>query len=120
MSLEIIPLKNNVLKEVRFNEVKIAIVDRLHQLKLLDKKHLLDPDFISYVMNIIEHLVNKKDKINKKDLIFSVLRDIFNATDEEIASIEKIMDFLLSNKAIKKASYYKIFKTCVAEWLKKK
>jgi len=120
MQLEIIPLKNNILQEVRFNEVKDTIVLRLQHLKLLDKKHMLDPEFLIYLMSSIEYLVNKKDKLNKQELIFSILKDVFNAQEEEILAIQKIMDFLLANKAIKKVSYYKLFKTCVSEWLKKK
>jgi hypothetical protein len=120
MSLEIIPLKNNVLREVRFNEVKHVIISRLQELKLLDKRHILDAEFINYVMNVIEHLVQKKDKIDKKELIFCILRDIFCASEDELQTIEKTMEFLLSNKAVKRVSFYKIFKAGVCEWFSKR
>lgn len=120
MSLDLIPIKNNILKEVRFNEVKQVIVARLHELKLIENRFLRDPEWVSYVMNIIEHLVVKKDGIDKKELIFSIAKDVLGATPADLEALEKSMIFLLSNKAIKKVSFWKLFRCGVKEWFSKR
>jgi hypothetical protein len=119
--MDIVPLKNNILQEVRFNEVKQVIIARIHELKLIENRFLKDPEWVSYVMNIIENLVvSKKDKIDKRELIFSIAREVLGASSSDLETLEKTMNFLLSNKAIKKISYYKMFKCGVAEWFSKR
>jgi hypothetical protein len=120
MSLDLIPIKNNILQEVRFNEVKQIIIARIHELKLIENRFLKDPEWVSYVMNIIENIVQKKDKIDKRELIFSVAKEVLGASPSDLDALEKTMNFLLSNKAIKKVSYYKIFKCGVVEWFSKR
>jgi len=120
MSLDLIPIKNNILKEVRFNEVKHIIIARIHELKLIENRFLKDPEWVSYVMNIIEHLVTKRDGIDKKELLFSIAKEVLGASPSDLEALEKSMIFLLSNKAIKKVSYYKMFKTGVCEWFSKR
>ena len=120
MSLDLIPIKNNILKEVRFNEVKHIITARLHELKLIENRFLKDPEWVSYVMNLIEHLVSKKDGISKKEIIFSIAKEILGASPADLEALEKSMIFLLSNKAVKKVSFWKLFKCGVGEWFSKR
>jgi hypothetical protein len=118
MDLDLIPLRNGVLKDVRLNEVVSRIVERLVELKLVDRKYIGDAEFILYMMNMIEHLVAKKDGIDKKTVVLSIFKNHYSATEPELKMVESILEFLHSNKRVKKVSYYKIFKTCLREWFR--
>lgn len=118
MDLDLIPLRNGVLKDVRLNEVVSKIVERLVELKLIDRKYVGDAEFVLYLMNLIEHLVAKKDGINKKEIVLSIFKNHYGASDPELKIIDSMIEFLHSNKQVKKVSYYKLFKTCMREWFK--
>lgn len=66
MSLSIVPLKNNILVDYKRNETKETIINRLKELNLDPGKYKLDIEYLTFVCNCIEFLVNKKDKIDKK------------------------------------------------------
>lgn len=119
--LSVIALKNNLLVDAKYNEVKNLIVTRISQLGLTDIKYKLDPEFTTLVCNLVEHLVVKKDKISKKEIAIDVINSMFNLSDDELSLLSKNIDFLCSqHNLIKKASYYKLFKTGIKEWLFKK
>lgn len=118
--MDLIPLRNNLFHDVRLAEVIEKIYTRLQELKLVDKKYIGDAEFILYLMNMIEHLVSKKDGIDKKELLLSIYKNHYGANTADIMLIEKIIEFLHKNKSVKKVSYYKIFKTSLKEWFVKK
>jgi hypothetical protein len=62
----------------------------------------------------------EKDKIDKKELAFNVMREVFGASEEDCLIIGKNIEYLHTNKIIKKVSYYKLFKATFAEFFKKK
>jgi hypothetical protein len=118
--MDLIPLRNGLFHDVRLNEIITTIVGRLNELKLIDRRYIGDAEFVLYLMNIIEHLVVKKDKIDKKALLKELFRNHYGATETELMIIDKMVDFLHSNKQVKKVSYYKIFKCAIKEYFKKK
>lgn len=118
--LSIIPLKNNLLLDFRHTEIKDKIINRLSELKLLDGKYKLDTEFLSLICNLAEHLVVKKDKLNKKQLVISIYIQLFGLTAEEEEMLNKNIDFLHCNKTIKKVSFYRLFKTSMKEFFLKK
>jgi len=118
--LQIIPLKNNLFTDYRENEIRKKIVERLHELNMVNDKYKLDNEFLTFLVNLIEFLVEKKDKINKKEMVLSIMRDKFSATEEEIDLISRNIDYLANHKAIKKVSYYKLFKVSISEYFRKK
>lgn len=122
MSLTIVPLKNNILLDVKVNDIKASIIKRIQELHLDDVKYKLDAEFLTLVCNLVEHLVIKKDGIPKKSLVMDIFRDLFSIqlTDDNIATIERNIDFIHNNKAIKKVSWYKLYKTGIREWFSKK
>ena len=120
MSLEIVELKNNILVDVKYNEVKKKVIDRIIDLGLNNIKYKLDNELLNLVCNIIEHLVKKKDKISKKDLVMLIYQEIFSISTEEQLIIFNNIEYLFNNGNIKKVSTYKLFKTCFSEWTKKK
>jgi len=121
MDLSLIPLKNNLLVDAKYNTVKQTIIERIVSLGLQDQKYKTDNEFLSLVCNLIENLVSKKDKVSKQDLAIDILNHLFNLSDEEKDIIRKNIDFLCGQLTIiKKVSYYKLFKTGIKEWFFKK
>jgi len=118
--LSVITIKNGLFTDYRFNEVKNAIVKRLTELNMIHLKYKLDNEFLTLLTNLIEYLVAKKDKINKKALALEIMKDFFAATDEDLEIIGKNIEYLHNNKVIKKVSFWKLFKAGFCEWFKKK
>ena len=118
--LSIIPIKNGLFTDFREDQVKKTIQNRLQELNMINPKYKLDNEFLTLLTNMIEYLVDKKDKINKKELALSIMRDYLNATEDDLALISKNIDYLHSNKVIKKVSYWKLFKSGFCEWFFKK
>lgn len=118
--LSVITIKNGLFTDFRWNEVKLAIVKRLTELNMINLKYKLDNEFLTLLTNLIEYLVVKKDKINKKELALEIMKDYFSATDEDLEIIGKNIEYLHNNKVIKKVSFWKLFKTGFTEWFRKK
>jgi hypothetical protein len=118
--LSLITIKNGLFTDFRFNEVKLAIVKRLTELNMIHLKYKLDNEFLTLLTNMIEFLVAKKDKISKKALALEIMKDYFGATDEDLEIIGKNIEYLHNNKVIKKVSFWKLFKSGLCEWFKKK
>lgn len=118
--LSVITIKNGLFTDFRFNEVKLAIVKRLTELNMIHLKYKLDNEFLTLLTNMIEYLVSKKDKIDKKSLALEIMKDFFAATDEDLEIISKNIEYLHNNKVIKKVSFWKLFKAGLCEWFKKK
>lgn len=122
MSLALVPLKHNILLDVKVAEIKSSIITRINDLRLTDIKYKLDAEFLTLVCNLVEFLVHKKDGISKKDLVLEIFRDIFGDgfSDADLSTVSKNIDFIHANKTIKKVSWYKLFKTGLMEWFRKK
>ena len=118
--LSLIPLKNNLFTDFREDTVKRVVLERLRELNMMNGKYKMDTEFLTFLVNLIEYLVQKKDKIDKKKLALDVMRDVFSASPEELELIARNIEYLHVNKGIKKVSYYKLFKTALAEWFRKK
>ena len=71
---------------------------------------------MTYITNMVEHFVLKNDKIDKKQFVLDFMRDNFSTTDEELEIISKAIEYLHSNKHIKKVSFWKLLKAGVKEW----
>jgi hypothetical protein len=118
--LQIIPLKNNLLLDFRQNEVRTKVIARLHELGLTNQQYKMDNELLTLVCNLVEHLVAKKDNISKKDLVINILQEIFQLSDEDKTTLGNNIQFLWSNSMIKKVSFYKLFKTGIKEYFRKK
>jgi hypothetical protein len=119
MSLEIISPKNHILKNWKTEEIKNQIIERIKQFPNYSQ-YKADVEFLLMVCNLVEYLVNKKDKISKKELLLEIYNNVFPLNPDEVKNIEANVDFLWNNKKIKKVSFYKLFKTNIYEWVKRK
>lgn len=117
---EIIPAKNHLFKSLRVNDIKEAVIKRIQSFPNY-AQYKNDVEFLLLVCNMLEHLVNKGEKINKKDVLVEIYKQVFTSlSPDEQKAIEQNVEFLWNNKKIKKVSYYKLFKTAIWEWVKKK
>jgi PBP1b-binding outer membrane lipoprotein LpoB len=119
-NLEIIPVRNHLLKNLKIDDVKRQVIDRVQKFPNY-QQYKADIEFLLLVANMLEHLIVKADKINKKEVLVEIYKQTFTGLKaEEITAIEQNIEFLWNNKKIKKVSYYKLFKTAITEWIKKK
>lgn len=118
--LQVIPLRNNLLVDFKYNDVKAKIIERISELKLNQLQYRLDNEFLTLLCNLVEHLVSKKDKIDKKSLAVAIMTEVFGLTDEEKTAVGNNIEFLCGNKMVKKVSFYKLFKTGLREYFRKK
>jgi hypothetical protein len=87
---------------------------------MINDKYRLDAEFLTYLVNLIEFMVRKKDGIDKKELALNIMRELFGVSEEDCLIIGKNIEYLHANKIIKKVSYYKLFKATWAEYFKKR
>ena len=84
------------------------------------QKYKLDTEFICYICNLVENIVKKKHKINKKELVAELFSKLFNTNEKEKLVLENIIDFLWNHKRIKKLKKISIYSTIIFNWLSKK
>jgi len=66
-------------------------------------------EVLNFACNIIEHLIdnkNKKDKINKKEVLIEAYKIIYGQINEKM--ICDFIDFLYDNGRIKKADFFSV------------
>jgi len=113
--LSIVSITPNLGFEIKKQEIKTKIIERLTELKLLDGKFKNNQDVLLLICNLIEHLVKDK-KINKKELVLDIFTSIYNNPNDR-AIIDANIEFLHSNKAIKKLSKFYLFCVSAYEYL---
>jgi hypothetical protein len=117
---QIVPVRNTLLKDVKVNDVIAQIRKRVEGLPNY-AQYRNDVEFLLLCANMIEALVVKKDKIEKKTLLIEIYKQVFvGITPTEIANIEANIEFLWNNRKIKKQSMYKLFCVGAKEWFKKR
>lgn len=117
--LDVIPVKNHLAKHLKLDDIKKKVKERIISFPKFEQ-YKSDVEFLLLVANILEHLVAKKDKIDKKALLLEIYNEVFSLTPDDVKAIDTNVEFLFNNKKIKKQSYYKLFMTCITEWVKKK
>ena len=118
--LQIIPLKNNLLKDWKVIEVKSKIIARVNELHLNDPKYKTDQQFLILICNLIEYLVVKKDSIDKKELAVDIIVSLFGLSFEEQTILRNNIDIIYLKNEIKKVSTWKLFKCGFSEFFFKK
>lgn len=115
-NLALVPIQNSLAVDVKRIEIKNKIITRIGELGLDIANYRNSTEFMLLILNLIEHLVVKKDKINKKELAIEILDTVFGLTDIDKANVGSNIEFLHQNKNIKKVSMWKLFKCGVSEW----
>jgi len=116
--LEIVSITPSLALDVKVNQIKEKIVKRIDELKLTDAKYKTSNDVLLLVCNLAEHLVRDK-KINKKQLVIELMAGIYSLSSAERGQLDSAIEFLHSNKAIKKLSRFYLFCVGVYEYFTK-
>jgi hypothetical protein len=104
---DIFKLKSNLRSHVKFNKAVQKIVTHIQQIPEVQKLRT-NFDLVKRSMDIIENLgFKKKEKVDKKELLLTAFKIVFKLTTVEIAIISDFIEFVASNKLIKKLSFFK-------------
>jgi hypothetical protein len=90
-------------KELKLIKVLVSEFQKFENKMLLSK----DIESLRYICNLLEDAVKKTDKINKKNVVISVYKQVFGDGNIDQDFIEKGIEFLWENGKIKKLSTLK-------------
>lgn len=119
-NLKLVKLKRSVLghksKHQLVNDV-IEVCNTIHNVDNLKR----DPEFLLFVCNLVENADKQKD-INKKEIVLDVFKTLFAElnNDYDLKQIGDMIEFLYSNKRIKKISKLLSVASSVMGWVAKK
>jgi hypothetical protein len=113
--LSIIAITPNLGIEIKRQEIKKRVIDRLTELNLLDQKFKNNADILLLVCNLVEFMVKDK-KINKKEIVLDIITTVYNNPNER-ALYDSNIEFLHSTKPIKKLSKFYLFCVGLYEYL---
>lgn len=101
VNLDLINPKNNLLKVQNFADVLALLKQKIAE---YPPNHLLKQcnEFLLFVCKIVEEVIIKSHKVNKKEFVVDLYKSLFNLTDIESKSIASSVDFLWSNGLISK------------------
>jgi len=118
---ELVPFKNTLAAHIKQNQIIDDVCKIIAEIPDLNKMRL-DPELTVYVCNIIENLIDKKDKkeISKINLASMILTKACNLEENELDAVIKQIKFLDNNGRIKKASAVKKISKSAWEWFKRK
>ena len=123
MSLDLVPIQTNLARDIKRQEIMRTINERIGALNLNLVHYKTNAEFVLLVLNMVEFLVPKgsgTQKIDKKQLAIEVLTALLNLNSGEVTALGNNIDFLHSNKIIKKPSRFWIFCCGVREYFTKK
>lgn len=115
-SLALVAVQPNLASDIKRQEIIKQIQDRITELNLRLSEYKNNTEFVLLVLNLVEHLVKKKYKIDKKKLAVHILSTMLNLGPQEVSALETNIEFLHSNKMIKKVSKFWAFCCGVSEY----
>jgi hypothetical protein len=111
--------KNSLLKDIKINKVIQFILTELQKIPDI-QKFKNDLELICMAINLVENLIKKKDKIDKKMIIFQVFQKIFSLTSDDQKILSDSIEFLISNDKVKKISKFSKYSKYTIDFVKKK
>jgi hypothetical protein len=117
--VDLISLKNSLVKDQRVADLNIVVKDKIASLPP-NVSYKNNTELILYVCKLVENVVSKKDGLNKKDLVISILKPLLGLNDAEVKLTGEIIEFLHSNGLIQRIKQVKKIKSSIVSWFKKK
>jgi hypothetical protein len=103
---KLFPLSKNMLSHIKFNKAVQKLVGYIQQIPEVQKLRI-SLDLVKRIADIIENLGFKKKSINKKELLITAFQLVFKLNTAEVIIISDFIEFIWSNKLIKKLSFVK-------------
>ena len=96
VNVDLINPKNNLLKSQKFSDILALLKQKIAE---YPPNHILKQcnEFLLYVCKIVEEVVVKGDKINKKEFVIDLLKQLFSLNEPESKLLGSCIDFLWSN-----------------------
>ena len=95
----LIPVKNSLKQQQKFQTISDTIITHIKQLPEPDFKNV---ELIQYICDLIEFLVRKRYKLDKECLMIFTMKRIFpDISDEDVSFIKQTVQYLIDNKLIK-------------------
>ena len=119
--MNIVKFKNKLKKVAKIGDITNNIIQKIQTIpNFMELKN--DLELLLYVCTIIENELyqNRSKSIDKKEIVISILNDLFNFSDDEKEIISKNVEFLHSNNLIKKITDIEKFGYSCYDWLNKK
>lgn len=113
--------KNSLARETKKQKLLCQIVEKLEKITSQHVKKN-DLEFILLVCNIVENVIVKKDRINKKEFVMDIFQMIYNneLTQEDKNSIGNHIEFLWENEKIKKVDIFTKSTAILSSWFYRK
>lgn len=101
VNLDLINPKNNLLKVQNFADILVLLKQKIVE---YPPNHVLKQcnEFLLFVCKIVEEVIIKSHKVNKKEFVVDLYKSLFNLNEIESKSIALSVDFLWSNGLISK------------------
>jgi hypothetical protein len=115
VDLSLLKPKNQLLKAQKLQDLvnivkqKAGEFPATHNLKICQ-------EFLLMVCNLVEEVVKKSEKINKKELVINVLKNVLTLSEAESKIVDSSIEFLWGNDLIRKV----VSSKKLVRWLKKK
>jgi hypothetical protein len=119
VDVDLITFKNSLVKDQKNNDLLNIVKDKLQSLPV-GVSYKNSNEFILWVCKLVENIILKDEKINKKDLVISILKQVLNLNDIECKALGDVIEFLHSNNMIQKIKVVKKIKKSVYSLFEKK
>lgn len=112
IDVDLINPKNNLLKVQKFADILALLKQKVAE---YPTSHILKQcsEFLLYVCKVVEEVIVKSDKVNKKDFVVDLYKALFGLNDPESKLISSSIDFLHSNNMISKIKKSKKLWSCL-------
>ena len=119
-NLKLVKLKRSVLghrSKYQLVHDVLEVLNTIHNLDALKN----DPEFLLLVCNLVENS-NEETELNKKEIVLEVFKSLFAElnNEQDLKKISDMVDFLRSNKRIKKVSTVMKYLSKFSSWVLKK
>jgi len=116
-----ITAKNSLARTTKKQKLLTQIVNKLEEVSTNQVKKQ-DLEFILLVTNIVENVISKKDKINKKEFVIDIFQMLYNGelTEEDKKMISHHIEYLWENEKIKKVDIFSKTFAIIGHWFERK
>ena len=115
--------KNGLAKDAMINTLVAKIIQKVADIPN-HQEYKNNMELLKMVCCMIEHAVDNKDKkikIDKKDLVFSVYTRLWNGMKpQDLKDLEANIQYLWENGQIKKKGLWKVITCSVSDWFRRR
>jgi len=112
VDIDLINPKNNLLKSQKFSDILALLKQKVGE---YPPNHILKQcsEFLLLTCKIVEEVIKKGDKVNKKEFVIDLFKSLFSLTEPESKILSSSIDFLWSNGLITKIKTSKKIWNCL-------